>query len=398
MGFIQNQNSEIKIVAKLTPYGRQQILGNSNTNVIKYFSLGDSEANYLSPLTLSNGEIPVIGGNASIGLTMADDYTIKHKIVVDSTGKVKKPVETNSNQINVTKESLGQKIVDSTKFSQFLVNRYDYGSDARVNWLYGFGLPITEADKTLFNSVTNANGGFSDTALATLNTDRYLILSIDDSEFGELIDGKSIKLELQSLVDNYNIYGTYQRNLTPKETQDTKIKEITSKSKMIGNNIVFLFSDKIKKPGGDASKSWSTGFGKTRPYSVNGKELFNLTDNASTGAVKDECVGVAYLDKGIVVITHPTIVKDYDVDDITANSIQATFSSTVTRISQDVTCIIGRGEFISSSNKTYNNEDIRITEIGVYDGYDKLIALAKPSEHLIVGNNEFKAIGIKISV
>lgn len=399
MGFISNVNSEIKLVAKLTPYGRQQILSNSNTNVVKFFSLGDSEANYHSPLGLIEGEIPVIGGNATETLTMADDYEIKHKIIVDTVGNTKKAVENNSNVINITKERIGQRIVDTTKIAQYIVNRNDFNSDGRVNWLYGFGLPVTENDKTLFNTVTNTSGGFSDTSLATLNNDKTLVLSIADSEFGEIIDGKSIKLELQTLIDTYNIYGTYQNNLTPKETQDNKLKEITTKAKLIGNNVVFLFSDKIQKPNNDINKSWGTGFNKTRPYSVNGKELFNLTDNASTNIVKDICVGVAYLDKGIIVITHPTLVDNYNVNDVaTADNIQITLDSVVTKISQDVTCIVGRGEFTGSTNKTYNNDDVRVSEIGIYDGTNKLIALAKPNKHLVIGNNDFKAIGIKISV
>lgn len=398
MGFISNNDTEIKLVAKLTPYGRQQILSNSNSNVVKFFSLGDSEANYLSPLVLGDGEIPVMGGNATGALTMADDYEIRSKVIVDPAGNTKKAVETNSNIITVTKEKVGQKVLDETKVGQYIVDRTNFNSDGRVNWLYSLGLPITESDKALFDTVTNANGGFSDTALSTLNNMESLVLSVDDAEFGELIDGKSIKLHLETTLAVFDVYGTFQKNLTPNNTQDTKLKEITNKSKIIGNNVVFLFSDGIKKPNNDATKSWGTGFANTRPYSVNGKELFNLTDNDSTSTVKDECVGIAYLDKGIIVITHPTIVNNYDLVDVSASNISLIFNSVVTKISQDVTCIIGRGEFTRSTNKTYNNDDIRVSEVGIYDGLNKLIALAKPSEHLVIGNNDFKAIGIKISV
>lgn len=397
MGFITNQNTGIQLIAKLTPYGRQQIL--TKSNVAKFFSLGDSDANYLSPLELQNGEIPTMGGDINGIKTMTDDYKIKHKILVDDLGNTKKEVEPNSNNVNISKERLGQVTIDDTKVSQFMVSRDDFNSDRRVNLLYSLGLPITENDKTLFTSVTNANGGFSDTALSTLNSDNNLILSIDNAEYGEMIDGKSIKINLETVTGTtYTIYGTFQNNLTPKETQDGKLKEITNKSNMIGENIVFLFSDQIKKPNGDAAKSWSTGFAKTKPYSVNRKELFNLTDNAATGTVKDECVGVAYLDKGIVVITHPTIVGGYDVADVTADSVSVTMNSVVTKISQDITCIIGRGEFISSTNKTYNADEIRVSEVGIYDINNKLVALAKPNQHLIIGNSEFMAIGVKISV
>jgi hypothetical protein len=396
MGFITNENSGIKLIAKLTPYGRQQIL--SKNNVVKFFSLGDSDANYISPLPLENGDIPTMGGDFGGIKTMTDDYKIKHKVLVDTLGNTKKEVESTSNNVNVSKERLGQKTVASDKISQYLVNRVEYNSDRRVNLLYSLGLPITENDKTLFNSVTNSNGGFSDTALNKLNNNKNLILSLDSDEFGEIIDGKSIKLKVQTLVDTYDIYGTFQNNLTPKETQDAKLKEVTNKSAMISENIVFLFSDKIKRPNGDATKSWSTGYAKTKPYSVNRKELFNLTDNAATNIVKDECVGVAYLDKGIIVLTHPTIADSYDVNDVSASSVQLTYDSVVTKISQDVTCIIDRGEFISSTNKTYNNDEIRVSEVGIYDINNKLLALAKPNQHLIIGNSEFMAIGVKISV
>lgn len=394
MGFISNENTGVKLIAKLTPYGRKQIL--SNTNVIKYFSLGDSDANYLSPLSLDNGDIPTMGGDLNGIKTMTDDYQIKHKVFVDDLGNTKKLVESSSNNVNVTIEKVPQKTVIDADISQFIVDRNNSSSDKFVNLLYSFGLPITDNDKTLFSSVTNANGGFSDTALSTLNNDKNLVLSIDNDEYGELIDGKSILLNLStSGGTEYNIYGTYQNNLTPKETQDAKLKEATNKSVLINNNIIFLFSDSIKKPNGDATKTWATGYGMTKPYSVNRKELFNITENTATATVKDECVGVAYLDKGIIVLTHPTIVDTYDVGTSTAS---VSLTSVVTKISQDVTCIVGRGEFIGSTNKTFNNDEIRVSEVGIYDTYNKLIALAKPNQHLIIGNNEFVALGVKISV
>ncbi len=393
MGFISNGSENIKIVTKLTPYGRQQILRNSNTNVIKYFSLGDSEANYQSPLSLNDGEIPVIGGNQTGGFTMSDGYDIKNKIFVDNIGNTKKAVGADSSTINVGKTKVGQKTLDNTKLQQFKIDRRDFNSDNRVNWLYSLGLPITNSDKALYTTVNNTNGGFSNTALSTINNDEVLLYSIDDSEYGELIDGKSIHLVLDG-SETYNIYGTFQSNLTPRETQDTKYKEITNSSNTISSNIIFLFSDNIQKPNNDDTKSWSTGFSRTRPYSVNGKELFNLIDDSERNLVKDVCVGVAYLDKGIIAITHPTIVNDT----LNHSNAELTLNSIYTEISIDITCTVGRGEFTTSQNKTYNDEDVRVSEIGIYDGSNNLIALSKPNRHIIIGNNEYKVFNIKISV
>jgi hypothetical protein len=79
-----------------------------------------------------------------------------------------------------------------------------------------------------------------------------------------------------------------------------------------GDNVAFLFSDEILKPnGGNPLLSWGTGYGTVKPF-LNNKLLYNLQTNSNIGVSADTMVGVAYLDKGLIVITDPTIIANYE--------------------------------------------------------------------------------------
>jgi hypothetical protein len=41
--------------------------------------------------------------------------------------------------------------------------------------------------------------------------------------------------------------------------------------------------------------------------------LYNLQTNSNIGVSADTMVGVAYLDKGLIVITDPTIIANYEL-------------------------------------------------------------------------------------
>ncbi len=153
----------------------------------------------------------------------------------------------------------------------------------------------------------------------------------------------------------------------------------------------------MKPNGGDASLSWSTGFGLTKPFSTNQKSLYNLQTNTNLGVTADTIVGIAYLDKGFLVITHPTIVTQYDSSTATGSSI--TLNSVSTSVYQNITCIADRGEFGGSTNPTFGGNDMpRISEVGLYDDLNNLIAIAKTDRHVVRNVNEFMALGIKISL
>jgi hypothetical protein len=108
-------------------------------------------------------------------------------------------------------------------------------------------------------------------------------------------------------------------------------------------------------------------------------------------------VGVAYLDKGFLVITHPTIVNNFTSSMSTDTTI--TFDSVSTAVYQNITCIAGRGEFGGSTNPTFTGSDtVRISEIGLYDNLGNLIAMGKTDRHVTKNINEFKAFNVKITL
>jgi hypothetical protein len=103
------------------------------------------------------------------------------------------------------------------------------------------------------------------------------------------------------------------------------------------------------------------------------------------------------LDKGILVITNPTIVAAYD--SATAAGALVTFNSVSTNVFQNITCIANRGEFGSSTNITFSSSDIaRISEIGLFDSFGNLIALGKTDRHITKNVNEIKVFNVKISL
>lgn len=202
---------------------------------------------------------------------------------------------------------------------------------------YRWEVTGTSSD-TVIDPINGYTGKYYGTAYAGLCSDYggspynyILVTEIPHAQYGEIIDGKTIKLTLpKSGGGSYNIYGAFQENSTLFNTSglDTYLSENNPMSSAFGvpmlngvstdsddlttnyqSNIVLLFSDQIQKPNNDVSKSWSTGYtavmGGEKVYIHNAatkKEMFNL--------ITDRCVGIAYLDKGFIVITNPTIVQD----------------------------------------------------------------------------------------
>jgi hypothetical protein len=391
----------LSLTAKLTPIGRQRMVS-TNNSLIKTFSLGDSDANYQTSLLLNTGEIPAINGNIGFGNTTSNStasaVALKSVLILNTSGMITKPVSSQS--VNILSETApnGLTTISGTNLSFNVINSLDYTTDERVNLFSSFGLPITSADFNLFTATTTNFGGYSNTSYSGVATNKILVIAINNSTFGECIDGKTVKLELPTSAGTYTMYSTFQSNQQSSNVLDNTISETNVTTKQFGQNIAMLFSDNILTPnGGVPSLSWATGYGLNKPFSLNAKQTFNAQTNTNIGQTGDTIVGLAYLDKGFIVITHPTIVNNFTTSASTATTV--TLDSVSTNVFQIINCIADRGEFASTTNKTFGSGNTpRISEVGLYDDIGNLIAVAKTDRHITKNVNEFLALSIKITM
>jgi hypothetical protein len=395
MGFI-NSATTINIKGKLTPAGRQQ-LANGASSLISNFILGDSDANYTVYSGLTYGQVPDFSGD-NFGLSLNNGgtgYQFRSGLLYRN-GENKKPVQLASALISTVQKPIGY---NSPSYSggtltQNLINRNNYNTDVLTNLFYSFGLPTNTATAEVYTGITSISGGFLDTALSGLASEQILVIGIDGSQYGELIDGKTIKLQLTTLLTSYDIYGTYENNNLNLNDQDGRVTDSSKYLQQLGPNRCLLFSDAIQKPNNDSTKSWATGYALNKPYSLNGKNLWNFKSNTGSGIVADKPVGIAYLDKGFLVITDPMIVNNFILTGPTSSATTLTFNSITSSVSQKVTCIADRNEFTISTNTTFVAGDTpRITEIGLLDNSGNLIAVAKtnrtyykPTDDIVVFN------------
>jgi hypothetical protein len=402
MGFLTNTAPTITLTAKLTPFGRQQLLLNSNS-VITKFSIGDGDANYYGDLPLSNGRVPDLSGELGPNNTpnngVYSGVVIRRPIIVNATGATKKAIQIGSNTVVITPLLNGMTTLSGNSLTQLIINRNLGSTDGNTNLFYSFGLPITQADKDLYTTF-NTPTGYLNTAIRNINKDKVLVLGIEACSYGEILDGKTIKIDLATTsgatIPNYTIYSTFQKSTTALSTVDTQVKEIQYLASAIGPNIAYLFSDQVQRPNNNAALSWGTGFGLTKPFSLNNKELFNAVTVAPSTNVGN-AIGIAYLDKGIIVITHPDIVNNYDTSSASTTTIN--FNSISNEVAQNITCIVERDEFAVSSNNTHGLGDmIRVTEVALYDNSNNVIAFGKSNEPIIIGATQYMALGVKILV
>lgn len=399
---LSDSATSTNLVAKLTPFGRQQLLANSST-VITHFAIGDSDAYYGVKDALQTGEVPDLAGNlganSNSSNSLAEGYQPRSLVYVNSLGSKKKLVKEGSSNVVNSKALIGYNEITGGDITNHVINKADVETDSKVNLFYSLRLPITDADNTLFTVTTAAKGGFADTAYNALAVDEILLMEVPADQYSEMLDGKSVKVSFNTGVNTYTAYGTYQKSLTRLSKQDANYKETAFNAAAFGNNVAFLFSDDIQKPNNDATKSWATGHNKAKPFSLGSKELFNYQTDATTATVEDTIVGVAYLDKGLIAITDPTIVAELSGETSGMTGTSIAYNSVVTKVTQEVTCILDRGEFGGSANPTFTEGDtVRISEILLLDASGNIIAVAKPERHIEKTAQQFMALGIKITV
>ncbi len=399
MGYLDN-TSGYELTAKLTPQGRRKLITNTNS-LITQFSLGDSDAYYGTYTGLTGGQVPAISGdNEGTDVNNGGANYIFRSTLNYTNSASKKSVNVSSISVNTDYVFVGYQTINYSggNITQNTINSTNLTTDPLTNLYYSFGLPITSPQLNEFTGKTISLGGLANTALSGIAQTNVLVIGINDSKYSELIDGKSINLEMETSASTYNIYGTYQNKSGSLTTEDSMVYDSSSNLTQFGPNTSLLFSDDILKPnGGDVSKSWSTGYATNKPFSINNKEFWNLITDTNINLTADTPVGIAYLDKGFLVITEPTIVDSYNSGFSGATGTTITYDTVRNKVSQSITCIAGRGEFGISTNPSWSSSDIpRITELGLWDNTGTLIAVAKLNKTYYKPSNDFVAFNVTI--
>jgi hypothetical protein len=431
MGLIESADT-VTIRARLTNLGREKILTNNNT-IFTHFILGDSDANYNTSEKLTTGKIPTNSGNLGVNSTTNDNIFenvgIGSKLFVTVAPTTKKLVESNSSNINMEIKKVGENTVSGNSLTYVQLDKTDTSSDD-TNYFKSLSLPIKNVDVNVFTGTTSQNGGWSDTSFSDLGVSNVLMGVIDNEKYGEIIDGKSVKLEIPVYtgyttggtptgLTTYTLYSTYPKTTIPKTDLDSDYIDRSSYPQTLFKrkiNVSYLVSDDIQKPNNDSSKSWATGYDSFKPFSLNNKELINVQTISSTGINADKIAGVVYLDKGIFAITDQTIVNNVatnfsgDPETTTVNnslglyyytggSYNCVVDSVQKDLVQNIVCIAARGEFYNSQNETLTvTDDVRISEVAITDVAGNVLAIGKTDRHIVKKKNDFVVFDVQIVI
>ena len=430
MGFIDTATT-VTIRARLTNVGREKLLTNNNT-IFSYFILGDSDANYNTSEKLVTGRIPTNSGNLGVNSTTNDNIfenvSINSKLFITVPPTTKKRVEPNSSKISKEYTLVGKNTVSGESLTFLQIDK-TLTSSQNTNYFKSLSLPIKDTDIDYFTGRTQSNQGWSDTTFSGLGATKILMGVVDNDKYGEIIDGKSVKISLPVYtgyttggtptgITTYDIYSTFP-NLLDRKTLDGSYIDRSFYVKSLFKrtiNVAYLVSDQIQKPNNDSSKSWATGYDTFKPFSLNGKELINVQTVSATGINADKIAGVIYLDKGIFAITDETIVNNIatnfsgDVDTTIVNNSLGlyyytgdTYNCVVDSVQKDlvqnIVCIAARGEFYNSQNETLTvTDDVRISEVAITDVEGNVLAIGKTDRHIVKKKNDFVIFDIQIVI
>ena len=324
--------------------------------------------------------------------------------------KYTKPV---SSVVTVQSETNTLKRIYTNELKYTLCDRDDI-TNKKGNYFVSFGLPTRPEDLG-----TGSTLSLYYPELQQLNVDQMIICPIPPSSYSEFIDGRSLTLALpqagggasQTSLSSVTIYSSTYSSNKPLKSET---------SPLLGDNIVFLFSDSINRPFSGSTvdeigqltnlsthTTWepdTTNYLR-RPSAVSYTEVkgtslvngFNTDARTNTKyAVKvptnypearsgynyDIPVGFAVMDKGFIVITHTGLTSNFpwlsgftDVTNTTPSdtledktaiyftgttggypSSSLMFVDINTSFKSSVVCLAMPKEFYISNNPTWNRE------------------------------------------
>tara|TARA_R110002020_G_scaffold13043_1_gene47137 strand:+ start:454 stop:1626 length:1173 start_codon:yes stop_codon:yes gene_type:complete len=190
----------------------------------------------------------------------------------------------------------------------------------------------------------------------TANT--AIVVEFPKNTYGELIDGRTIRLKTQiwsggskTYITCYSsYYAGYNASSDP--SVEAEVFGHTSAFNYVppvpnpgvgdlSTNVAFLFSDQIKSPvnGG----LWSTSYtltqmpkgyqdGVVNAHDFDTNKVIAQATDAGDGV--DEPIGICYLDKGFCVLTHPTLVNGFNYSATTQLATGGAYTGTSSAFTQ----------------------------------------------------------------
>lgn len=311
-------------------------------------------------------------------------------------------------------------------------------TSTEANYFSSFGLPYE------YNALSSGSTLATQyPEIYQLNRDRIVIMPIPKQNYSELIDGRSITMKVPQLsgttgVSAKTIYSSTYTTLTKVDNNPILGGNIAFlfsdeiNRPYTGNTNDGQFSN-------SGNTTWGVGLNYTaRPAAVSYADLGNIdvnTDSRPWSAVSlangvteeyptntnqgynyDIPLGFVALDKGFIIFTHPSIVDNIpwslgqsqitDVPNTTSGTTNIYFSASPTsnmsyvdisiNYKTTVVCLALPQEFYFSNNPSwdflynYNEllnqtngfESVFVTEVGLYNRINELVAVAKISEPL----------------
>jgi hypothetical protein len=440
--------SDITLDLTLSRLGRNYLFNNNaNSLRFQYFSIGDDDIIYdfnLENSGVKEDFVPVMRGEYD-----RVDYSLVNSCVksvstnVDVKNKIKKLSTGNvffDRFVNVEPFSLinvlgnDTKSINTDKYKFLLVDKND---NTKFNHLFrSFNLPYT------IDEVNSFNLKYSFTALRDLSEDRILVLDINKTEFGEVIDGKTINFSF------YTQNPTLRRDIASSFFYNSSIENISDYNNLISDNndfsqefgstktgfdtnntnVAYLFCKQIKNNVTNSNAFWETnsnlGNGNSdRPIGVFKKDGdFTLACGDNLTPNIDLAVGIAFLDKGLLVITNQDLIDDFisfisseasgtvnDLKDYTTfntvnynNNLSLSYKTYAYEYRQTGIIILTGEEFNFSVNPTFNkigsNDVVKISNIAVYNLNNELICYGKFSRPLTKSKSSETNIRVVLSL
>tara|TARA_R110000851_G_scaffold85152_3_gene185298 strand:+ start:13287 stop:14387 length:1101 start_codon:yes stop_codon:yes gene_type:complete len=360
-----------------------------------------------------------------------------------------KPV---SSVVSTRNEIRTIKTVSTSDLIYSLVDRTEL-SESFTHYFKSVNLPATSATLPTDSTLSQA---FPE--LQQLNVDKFIISAIPNAFYDEIIDGRSV-----TWVVPQNSGATIYSSVTlVSSTYGTFSKK--QNNPLLGNNIAFLFCDKINLPytgytdSGVVNKSsvstWDTTNYLDRPSAVSYQNLAasdintdqrnwvdvdlattvleNYPTTTNQGYNYDIPVGFVALDKGLMVITHPSIVDEmpWGLGKISPGGASnptsgetnifwndsakstANFYSIDIAYQTSVICIALPNEFFFTNNPTWDYEanlntyqegandfdTTYVTEIGLYNTKNELVAITKLDRPKAKGYTGLLTFTLKLDV